>query len=378
MTARAVPTVTPAYRVIAVDNTAGARRFSTAGKSAYRRDSNWVPPLPGEERDIFDPRRNRSLDGVKVRRWVLVEGDAPVGRIAAFAPSHRPGIGYFGFFESPDNPDAARALLRTAEEWLVAQGRRACFGPIAVTPRDRIGLLIEGFERPAMIFTPYNPPYYRGLLEAAGWAPHLFLRAYGWDPGFSDLRGVGALAERAATGSSIRIRSLRLDRLKDETRLIARLINETLADAWHFDPIGEREAGEMARLLHPILDPSVALVAEDDSGPCGVALAVPDTNWLWRRAGGRLWPVGWAHLLRWRRHVPQLRLMALGLAHRVQRGGLAARLIDQLLRAGVSGGYTRGEMSQVYEDNARMSRILIRMGFPVVRRYAIFARQLEA
>lgn len=365
------------YRVIAVDSPAGVRRFGTAGRSAYRGDPNWVPPLPGEEHHTFDPRRNRSLDGVGVRRWVLVKEDAPVGRIAAFAPSHRPGIGYFGFFESPDSADAARTLLRTAEEWLVAQGRRTCFGPIAVTPRDRIGLLIEGFERPAMIFTPYNPPYYRRLLEAADWVPHIFLRAYGWEPGFTDPRGVRSLAERAAADSPITIRPLRLNRIADETRLIARLINETLAGAWHFDPIGDQAAADMARLLRPILDPSVALVAEDERGPCGVALAVPDVNWLWRRAGGRLWPLGWAQLLRWRRHVPQLRLMALGLAHRAQRGGLASRLIDQLLRAGVSGGYTLGEMSQVYEDNARMTRILIRMGFPVVRRYAIFTRHLK-
>ena len=366
------------YRVIAVDSPAGVRRFDMAGRAAYRGDPNWVPPLPSEEHDTFDPRRNRSLEGVDVRRWVLVEGDAPVGRIAAFAPSHRPGIGYFGFFESPDSADAARTLLHTAEEWLVTQGRRTCFGPIAVTPRDRIGLLVEGFERPAMIFTPYNPSYYRRLLEAAEWVPHIFLRAYGWEPGFTDPRGVRALAERRAAGSSVSIRPLRLDRLADETRLIAGLINETLADAWHFDPIGEQDAADMARLLRPILDPSVALVAEDEQGPCGVALGVPDANWLWRRAGGRLWPLGWARLLRWRRHVPQLRIMALGLAPRAQRSSLASRLIDQLLRAGVSGGYALAELSQVYEDNARMSRILVRMGFPVVRRYAIFIRHLTA
>lgn len=366
------------YRVIPVDTAAGARRFSLAARAAYRGDPNWVPPLPGEEDTTFDLRRNRSLDGVAVRRWVLVAGDTPVGRIAAFAPPHRPGVGYFGFFESPDCTDAARALLHTAEEWLVAQGRRTCFGPIAVTPRDRIGLLIEGFERPAMIFTPYNPPYYRRLLEAADWAPHTFLRAYGWEPGFTDRRGVRSLAERAAAGSSITIRPLRLDRLADDTRLVARLINETLAEAWHFDPVGEQEAADMARLLRPILDPSVALVAEDERGPCGLVLGVPDANWLWRRAGGRLWPLGWARLLRWRRHIPQLRIMAMGLAHRVQRGSLASRLINQLLRAGISRGYTLGELSQVYEDNTRMTRILARMGFPVVRRYAIFSRSLEA
>jgi GNAT superfamily N-acetyltransferase len=155
------------------------------------------------------------------------------------------------------------------------------------------------------------------------------------------------------------------------------MINSTLAEAWHFDPIGEREADAMARLLRPILDPTIALLAEDDTGPCGVALAVPDVNWLWRKAGGRLWPLGWARLLRWYRSIPQARLMALGLEPRVHGSSLAARLIGQLHRAGLARGYVRGELSQVFDDNESMRRILDRMRLPVVRRYAVFTRDLQ-
>jgi hypothetical protein len=364
--------------LIDVHDRASARLFTAAGKSPYRSDPNWVPPLPGEARDTFDPRRNPSLEGVEARRWVLLAQGVPVGRIAAFAPAHRPGVGYVGFFESPDAPDAASTLFRAAESWLSARGRRECYGPIAVTPRDHIGLLIEGFTHPPMLFTPYNPPYYRALLEHAGWRPHLFLGAFGWDPEYADPRGVWSLADRASAGSSITIRTLQVNRLRDETRLISRLINETLADAWHFDPITERESVDMARLLRPILNPSLALIAEDGQGPCGVALGLPDVNWLWQRAGGSLWPFGWSRLLRWRRHIPQLRILVLGLATRVQTTGLAARLVAQLLRAGLAGGYRRGELSQIYEQNGRMSRMLGRMGFPAVRRYAVFTRHLEA
>jgi GNAT superfamily N-acetyltransferase len=364
------------FRVVAVDDAAGARLFRAAAESVYRRDLNWIPPLPGEESDTFSPRRNPVLAGMGVRRWVLLQGDTPAGRVAAFAPAHRPGVGYIGFFESPNDGHAAHLLLHAAEEWLCRQGRQECYGPIAVIPRDRIGLLVEGFNRPPMLFTPYNPPYYEALLQAQGWTPHRSLQAYGWDAGYQDSRGVLQLAERATAGSPIRIRPLRLDRLKEETQLIARLINQTLAEAWHFDPISEPEAAAMARLLRPILDPSIALVAEDDGGACAVALAVPDVNWLWQRAGARLWPMGWARLLRWRRHIPQVRVMALGLAPRVQRTGLAARMITQLHRAGRARGYVQGELSQIYDNNVGMGRILDRMRFPVVRRYAIFARRL--
>ena len=374
----AAPRTSPrSYRVVPVNDAVGERHFRAAGAAVYRHDANWVPPLPGEERQTFDRRRNPQLQGVGARRWTLLERGVPVGRVAAFAPAHRPGVGYVGFFECPDDPHAARALLDAAEMWLRAEQRLECYGPIAVTPRERIGLLVDGFDRPPMLFTPYNPPYYAALLEAAGWAPHLYLRAYGWDPGCAEPR-LNRVAERAAARSGIRVRPLRLDQLRNETRVVASLINETLAGAWHFDPIGEQESDEMARLLRPILDPSIALLAEDGGGPCGVALGVPDVNWLRRRAGGRLWPLGWARALRWRHHIPQVRCMALGLATRVRGSGLAVRLIDQLHRAGLERGFACGELSQVYEDNEGMRRILDRMHFPVVRRYAVFARWLEA
>jgi GNAT superfamily N-acetyltransferase len=364
-------------RIVNADQGIDARRFETVPSHVYRRDANWTPPLPGEERETFDPRRNCALATIRSRRWILMEGDAAVGRIAGFTSTTRPSVGYFGFLECGDRPEQVQALLRTVEEWLFAQGCRECYGPIAVSPRDRIGLLMEGFDRPAMLFTPYNPPYYSALLEGAGYTPRIGLRGYGWSPEYSDPRDVVRLAERAAARSSIRIRSLRLGHLREETRLVARMINATLAEAWHFDPIGEVEADTMARLLRPILDPTIALVAEDETGPCGVALAVPDVNWLWRKAEARLWPLGWIRLLRWYRHIPQARLMALGLEPRVHGSGVAVRLIGQLHRAGLARGYLRGELSQVFDDNTSMRRILDRMGLPVVRRYAIFARDLR-
>jgi GNAT superfamily N-acetyltransferase len=376
-----VATVSPlvrAQRVSRVVDAKGARRFEQAGRAPYVRDRQWTPAFPGEERDAFAAAHDPARAPGASARWVLEARGAPIGRVAAFAPRHRPGVGYVGFFESPDSTDAARRLLETAEAWLAGHGRRAVFGPIAVTPRDRIGMLVEGFDRPAMLFTPYNPPYYPALFEAAGYTPHRRLRAYAWEPGVADLRATAALAERRAARSNVRIRPIRLASLRDETRILARLVNATLADAWHFDPIGDREADDLARLLRPLLDPSLALVAEDDAGPCGVALAVPDANWLWRQAGGRLWPAGWLQLLRWRRRIPQVRLMAFGLEPRVRGTAVAVRLMDALTRSAREGGYARAELSQVYEDNTRMRRTLDRMGFPIVRRYAVFARQLEA
>lgn len=364
-------------QVRAVTDAWGKRLFARAGGSPYRNDPNWVPPFPGEERATFDPRQNPSLVGVTTARWVLMERGVPIGRIAAFAPRHRPGTGYVGFFESAGNPEGAGMLLDVSTRWLAAQGCTSAFGPIAVTPRDRIGMLTEGFDHPPLLFTPYNPPHYPALFEEAGWTPHRQLRAYGWRPGTAGHQRIHALVNRSSRGSGPLIRPIRMDRLEEDTRAMAQLLNATLSTAWHFDPLGDLEAGALARLLRPILDPSLALFAEDHEGICGAILGVPDANWLWHRAGGRLLPFGWARLWRWRRHIPQVRLMALGLAPRVRGTALALRLIDAVDQAGVARGCRHGEMSQVYDDNQPMCSMLDAMEFPVVRRYTVFTCDLK-
>lgn len=154
---------------------------------------------------------------------------------------------------------------------------------------------------------------------------------------------------------------------------MADLVNRSLASTWGYVPITAAEARDLARQLGPVLDPAICLIAEDPAGPCGVALSVPDVNWLLRRIRGRLLPFGWLHVLRLRRRIPDVRLMVLGVLPG-RRTGLLARLMTALHRAWRAHGYRYAELSQVFDDNLPMRRVLERTGFPVVKRWAVFRR----
>jgi len=337
----------------------------------------WTPPLPGDERRRFDPRHNPALEGTTFARWVAWRGGDAVGRIAAFAPDAPADVGYFGFFESVDAPDVATALLRAAERWLAERGRARVYGPIAINPRDEIGLLVEGFERPATLLTPWNPPHHVRLLEGAGYGQAITLRSYMWTRDAVDHRGVLELAERSAARSGVRLRTIDVRALPRETRLVADLVNRSFGHVWGFVPISPGEADHLAHQLRPILDPSTVLIAEDEErGPCGVALSLPDPNWLVRRIGGRLWPLGWLQALRLRRRIPWLRLMAVAVLPDRRASGTVAQLIRALHLAWLRGGYEYCEMGQVFDDNVAMRRVMDRIRFPVVRRFAVYSRDL--
>ena len=74
----------------------------------------------------------------------------------------------FGFFESVDDPEVAAALLDAAER-LAAPSAAASgmLGPMDFTTNDECGILIEGYDAPAMILEPWHPPYYQRAARGA-------------------------------------------------------------------------------------------------------------------------------------------------------------------------------------------------------------------
>ena len=336
----------------------------------------WTPLPAGEEVRLFDRARNPALAETEHARWVALRDGQPVGRVASFAPRAPADVGYFGTFECIDDQPTARALLEAVESWLVARGRRTCIGPLLVNPRDQIGLLTQGFDRPAALLTPYNPPYYARLLEAAGFEVAARLRGYAWVPDMMDLRGMQELDRRLTGRGSITIRTIDPRRLEAEALVVAGLINQSFRATWRWCPITRAEALQLAVDLRPILEPGLCLVAEDPRGPCGVALTVPDANWLLRRIGGRLWPIGWLKALWLRHRIPWARFMALAVLPGKRATGTVIRLMLATHRALVAGGFQYAELSQVFDENVMMRRLLERMGCAVVKRYAVYERDL--
>jgi hypothetical protein len=160
--------------VLPVEGSRLDRAFVELPYRLYRDDPAWVPPLRSEERHRWVPARNPSLEGRWARRFLALRDGRPVGRVAAivdptFEARWAPGAGLFGFYECGDDDDAARALLGAAEAALAAAGARSVIGPVNLTFHDETGILVEGFDSPPMLLSPYNPPRYAKQLEQAGY-----------------------------------------------------------------------------------------------------------------------------------------------------------------------------------------------------------------
>ena len=150
-------------QIEAVKNQDDLRAFITFPWAVYAGDPYWVPPLISERFEFLDPQRNAFFDHARAEYYLARRGAKVVGTIAAFTNDkynqfQEVNLGFFGFFEVLDDPEAAQALLDTAEAWGKGAGHDSILGPAQFSTNDEVGLLVDGFEDLPRILMTYNPP----------------------------------------------------------------------------------------------------------------------------------------------------------------------------------------------------------------------------
>ena len=348
----------------------------------YKNDPVWVPPLRDEQRGQFDPQRNPLLDHCETQLFLLEKDGKYVGRIAAFIDVlaidfWKERIGLFGYFECPEDPQAARLLLEAAQDWLRAKHCTCMRGPWSFVSQEW-GLVVEGFEPSPVVMAPYNPRYYESLLSGFGLTKIKDLLCWYICPGegYKVPDRIMQLTEAVQKRYGVRIRQIDMKRYDEEVKIIIELANSTIIDNWGYSPVTEAEVQAMAHDLKPVLQPKGVLFAEDASGkPIGFAITLPDVNALLKGLNGRMFPFGFIKLLAGIPHLHRYRMFALGVTPEYQ-----GKAIDSLIyRAMVDTLYSDDlwmEINYVLEDNWPMINAIKKLGATPLRRYRVYEMKI--
>ena len=348
----------------------------------FRHDPAWVPPLRFSVYDRISPRYPAN-DHQETALWMAYRNGKPVARIGAcvdrsFNQFQDLSWAWVGFFESFDDQDAADALFSTACRWASDRGVTECVGPASFTTNDECGLLVEGFEHAPMFITPQNPPYYEHLWVDAGWEQAMDLWGWSVDPRSTTLsdRQRRALDRLKARGD-IELRSMRMDDFDAEVRRFFEVYHSAWARNWGFAPMTEPEVKHLAKNLKQILDPDLALIAEKEGKPVGVALVLPDANEPMRRVrSGRLFPTGWWTLLRGLKRTSGVRVFALGVQAERQSRAIGPLLYAELLdRAARKDNITRAEASWILATNHSMNGAIEAAGCRRYKTWRMYRRK---
>ena len=330
-------------RVEPVTTRAQLNAFVELPWTIYDGDPNWVPPLKADVRKAFDPSKHPFHEHSEAEAFLAFRGDRVVGRICAIRNRnhesfHEESTGFFGWFESIDDPAVATALLDRARDWLRERGLETMRGPTSFSTNETSGIYIGGDDGPPVLMMAYNPRYYPTLLETYGLskAKDLFAWWIDSDPPTEYLLRAEKLLNRRY---DLTIRTIDMSRFDDELAIVRRLYNQAWEKNWGFVPMTNAEIDHMAAELKHILDPNFAFFVEDAEGEAfGFALAMPDFNYVLKRLDGKLFPFGIVKALLLARRIRVMRVMILGLVPEWRGKGIDALLYAQFLRAGIKRG----------------------------------------
>jgi len=362
------------------------RRFVEFPRVIYRHDPAWAAPPKAALIHRLDPARNPFYATARRELFLAWRGDELVGTVAAImddARNLRSGTseGYFGFFETIDDPAVSKALLDAATGWLVRVGATVVRGPTNGSGADETGLLVDGFDTRPGLWQGHHRPYYRLHLEGHGLVKADDLLAYeltrddvGDDVG-QVLRFLAGPAGRARA-SAVVLRSPSNASWDHDLAVVYELyLRSHRSVPGHAGPSFDQFAST-ARRLRPVTDLDLTVLAEVAGEVVGFAIAVPDVSEVLARRGGflRLWASG--RLVHRVPPVSTVSIKLLGVAPEHRGRGVGALLCDELGRRMSAKGYHRCEMSLVSEKNTGMTTVLEGAGARAYRRYRVYEARL--
>jgi len=365
--------------VVPVESTAQLNQFIKYPNRLYADDPNYVTPLISERKEFFDFKNNPFYRNAKVKLFLAMDGKEVKGRIAtcinySHNEYHGDQVGFFGFFDCPDDYDIAHPLLKVAMITLKKEGMDRMRGPMNFSTNHEVGFLVEGFDSPPSIMMTYNRPYIPRLAERFGLKKVMDLLSYVSPPGYTMSERYERVLQRKLERAEVTVRPINMRDFDNEVKRIHNVYTKAWEANWGFVPMPDDEFFHMAKQMKQIVDPDVVLLAEKNGEPIAFSMALPDINKALIYLKGRLLPFGIIKLL-WhtkiRNKIDRCRILTLGVSPEYRNRGIDAMLYVETYKRGTANGYSKGEASWILETNDLMRKALENMGFVPDKRYRI-------
>jgi hypothetical protein len=360
------------------------KRFLQLPFRLYAESSQWVPPIAIDAHLQLNRAKHPFFEHSDADFFLAAQGGEDLGRVSVLENSrynayHGERTAFFYHFECVDDCTVAEALFERVFTWARRRGLTKLVGPKGMGVLDGMGLLVEGFEhRAAMTMMAYNPSYYAGLLEHAGFEKEVdFVSCYLNTETFRLPDRIHGIAGKVKQRGSLRVVTFRN---KQELRALAPKIgqayNNAFVDNWEYVPITDAELRKIIDDLLSVADPTLIKIIMHEDDVVGFLFAFPDLSAAIQRHKGRLWPLGIVDLLLEYRRTNWVIVNGAGILPQFQGRGGNALLYSEMEKTIRQGHYLHADLTQVAETAVQMRRDLVNLGGVPYKNHRVYRRVL--
>ncbi len=349
-----------------VSSKSDLKRFIRFNYEFYKDNAFSVPDLYEDMLSTLSPEKNPAFEFCEADYFLAFnEQGKIVGRVAAII-NHRANEAWqkksvrFGWIDFVDDVEVSSALINTVKEWGRERGMTEIEGPLGFTDMDAEGMLIEGFDQLSTMATIYNYPYYpvhmeqMGFEKAADWVE---VKIYIPDAIPEKHKRISDIIARKY---GLRVRKVTSKKEVRESGLghqIFRLINEAYTPLYGFSKMSDKQIDEYVKTYVPILDLRMVTLVENAEGELvAVGVSMSSLSRALQKAKGKLWPLGWYHLLKalMLKRPKVLDLLLVAVRPDYQNKGVNALLFTDLIPVYQQMGFEYAESNPELELNDKV------------------------
>ena len=346
-----------------VENKAQMKQFIRFNYELYKDNKFSVPDLYEDMVDTFSDK-NAAMDFCEAVYFLAYKDGKLVGRIAGII-NNKANTTWnlnavrFGYIDFIDDEEVSQALIKAVEDWGRQHGMTEIQGPLGFTDMDAEGMLIEGFDELGTNATIYNYPYYPQHMEKMGFEKDADWIEMSIDVPTEVPERLTRIAKIVMEKYGLHIKKFTSTRKlsKEYGHEIFEVINEAFKPLFGYSELSDKQIEQYVKAYLPYVDLKLVSTIIDDNGKLvAVGISMPSLSRALQKAKGKLFPLGWYHLLRAIKfkHDDTLDLMLVGVRPEYQGKGVNAILFYDLLPLFISEGYKHVETNPELEANNKV------------------------
>ena len=349
-----------------VESKRDLKRFIELHYDLYAGNPYDVPNLFSDEMKTLSKDKNAAFEFCEAEYFMAYNADNQlVGRVAAII-NHRANKRWgrlcvrFGWIDFIDDINVSRALLQAVEDYGRSKGMNEMIGPLGFTDLDPEGMLTWGFDQLGTMPTIYNYSYYPEHMEQLG--------DFEKDNDYVEFKLMvpdtvpekyTKISRMIETRYNLHVRKFTKKDIFEGGygRKIFELINTCFKDLYGYAELSDRQISQYIDMYLPMADLSLITGVEDwnaEKKLVAVGISIPSLSVALQKCRrGRLFPMGWWHILRaLKQHKTKgVDLLLLGVLPEYRMKGANALMFSDLIPRYQAYGFEWGESQVEMETN---------------------------
>lgn len=339
------------------------REFSQFQIDLYEGNPYYVPNLISDDIKTLSPDINPAFEFCESINFMAYRDGKAVGRITGIInhqvnKSSGEKAVRFSFFDFIDDHEVSEALLKEVENWGRRKGMKKIIGPLSFTDMDREGMLIEGFEELSTMATNYNYAYYPEHMKRLGYKKESDWLEFLMEVPDKIPEKYNRIAEivKKKYGLKVIKYNSRKRVKKEYGHALFHLINEAYKDLYEYSQLSERQIEYYIDQYLDLLNLDLLSLIVDSQGKLvGVGISIPSMSKALQKSKGKMFPLGWYHLLKGLKGKnDRVDLLLVAVHPEYQNKGANALLFQDLLPYYIANGYKYAESNPEMESNAKV------------------------